>query len=292
MKMLSRVMAVVGILSFTAMLYGQNVQTPSMPEKECCMPSMSLGLDWSSKYAYNGIVFNNQAVMLGDLCLEFQGFYVGAWGAYDLTHFQSRNGYVGAADDEYRSERKWRFEEVNYYAGYYYTFDDVAGLGPMTVDFSWTYFYYPTLHEENSADLQFSVSLDELYRTERQCVSTKVTAAHDYELEETWICLGGAYTLALDKEAMFELVLNSNVYWGDTAYMRDWLGTGGNGFSFAVFGAALNVNVCEYFVIVPYLNASYALDQRVRDWTRKDDDYGRFNSRQNFWGGLKANLYF
>ncbi len=292
MKMLLKGMALSMVLSLTALLYGQQTETPVIPEKESMRPSLSLELDWSSKYAYNGVVFNNEAVMLGDLCLEFQGFYVGVWGAYDLTHFQSRNGHVAEDDGFYDSERKWRFEEVNYYAGYYYTFDDAAGLGPLTVDFSWTYFHYPTITECNSADLQLSVSLDELYKTDSQCVSTKVTASYDYELEETWVCLGGAYTLALDDDAMFELVLNSDIYWGDAAYMRNWLDSNGNGFSFAVVGAAVNINLCDCFVITPFVNASYALDGRVRDWTRKDDGYGRFNSRQNFWGGLKANLFF
>ncbi len=292
MKMLFRGMAFALVLSFTVLLSGQNTDTPVMQENQCCRPALSLELDWSGKYVYNGVVLNNQAVMLGDLCLEFQGFYIGVWGAYNLTHFQSRNGYVADDDGFYDSERKWRFEEVNYYAGYYYTFDDAAGFGPLTVDFSWTYFYYPTISECNSADLQLSVSLDELYKTERQCVSTKVTASYDYEQEGTWVCLGGAYRLVLDDDAMFELVLNGDVYWGDAAYMRNWFDSAGNGFSFAVVGVALNINVCDCFVITPYVNASYGLDGRVRDWTRRDDDYGRFNSRQNFWGGLKANLFF
>ena len=292
MRMFFRRMAVVLALSFSALLCGQGAATPIMPEKEGNHPSLTLELDWASKYVYNGVVFNNQAVMLGDLCLEFQGLYVGAWGAYNLTHFQSRNGYVDDADGFYDSERKWRFEEANYYAGYYYTFDDTDGIGPLTIDFKWTYFHYPTMTENNSADLQLSVSLDELYKTERQCVSAKLTASYDYELEETWVSLGGAYALALDDDGMFELVLNGDVYWGDAAYMRNWLDSAGNGFSFAVIGAALNVNLSEWFFIAPYVNASYALDGRVRDWTRRDEDYGRFNSRQNFWGGLKANLSF
>lgn len=291
MKNLYRGMAVSLAFLFTGLLYGQNKATPAMLEEES-RPSLSLTLDWASKYVYNGQVFNNQAVMLGDLCLEFQGLYVGTWGAYNLTHFQSRNGFVGEEKGFYDSERKWRFEEVNYYVGYYYTFDDVAGLGPMTVDFSWTYFHYPTVTECNSADLQLSASLDELYKTDRQCVSSKITASHDYKLEETWVCLGGAYAVALDDDAKFELVLNGDVYWGDTKYMRNWFATNGNGLSFATVGVSLNVNVCEHFVITPYVNAACALDGRVRDWTRKDDEYGRINGRRNYWGGLKANLYF
>jgi hypothetical protein len=292
MKILFRGMAVALVLSFTGLLYGQNKTTPVVLDKDDNCPAISLKMDWASKYVYNGQVFNNQAVMLGDLCLEFQGFYVGVWGAYDLTHFHSRKGFVGEDRGMYDSERKWRFEEVDYYAGYYYTFDDVAGLGPVTVDFSWTYFHYPTVTECNSADLQLSVSLDELYKTDRQCVSTKLTGSHDYKLEETWVSLGGAYKVALDDDSMFELVLNGDVYWGDTKYMRNWLDCDGNGFSFAVVGVALNINAGEHFIITPYLNASCALDGRARDWTRKDEDYGRVNGRRNYWGGLKANLLF
>ena len=293
MKTFFRGMAVALLLVFSAPLCGQDAAKPVMPEEESSRPSLTLELDWASKYIYNGIVFNNQPVMLGDLCFEFHGFYVGALGVYNLTHFQSRNGYVDEADGCYDSERKWRFEEVNYYAGYYYTFDD-AGLGSLTVDFTWTYFHYPTITECNSADLQLSVALEELYKTERQCVSTKLTASYDYELEETWVCLGGVYTLVLDDAGMFELELNGDIYWGDAAYMRNWLDSAGNGFSFAVIGRCAEYqSLRNGFFIAPYVSASYLGMDVLATGPAGTRGYGRFfNSRQELLGRPDGKSFF
>ncbi|MDY0175841.1 MAG: hypothetical protein RBT25_02980 [Lentisphaeria bacterium] len=254
-------------------------------------PEFQLELDWASKYVDKGVVYNNQALLFGDLSLEFQGLYLGVWGAYNLSHFQSRNGYVGEERGLYDSERKWRFEEVNPYVGYYYTFDEIEGLGPLTLDLSWTYNHYPTMSEENSAEFELSASLDELYKSDRSNLALKLSAAHDYKIEESWIILGSTYTYALDAEGEFELQLDGELYWGDTKFMREY-DANGNGLSFAVFELALNWQASEWLCISPYLGASCALDSRVRDWTRQDDDYGRFNSRRNYWGGLRATMTY
>ena len=306
MKKLFKVLTVVSLFSIVGLLYGQNYASPEFLDgKEDFEPTVSLTLDWSSKYIYNGVVRNNQPVMMGDLKLGLQGFYIGAWGAYDLTHFQARQGFVRDGDrtranrDHYKSERKWRFEEVDYYAGFAYTFDDTGDIGPITLDFSWAYFQYPGAHKGNSAEWLLSGSLDELYKTDTQTVSAKLTGSYDYELEQTWISLGALYQLILDNDEMFELLVNGDIFWGDAEYMRSF-GADGNGFSYVVLGAAVKVNVCENFSITPYVGASYALDGRVRDWTRdagKGESaewgrYHRFNNRQNYWGGIKANVLF
>ena len=279
------------ILFFAGLLFAQEAGRALGLQAEADRPEFKLELDWASKYVYNGMVYNNQAVLLGDLSMEFQGFYVGVWGAYDLTHFQSRNGYVGSDEGLYGSERKWRFEEVNPYVGYYYTFEDVEGIGPITLDLSWTYYHYPSATDGNSGAIMLSVSLDEVYKSGRSCLAVKLSGAHDYKIEENWLVLGGIYTYALDKKAAFELQFSGDLYWGDTTFMSEY-GGDGRGLSFAVFELALNCQANEWLCISPHLGVSCALDPDVRDWTRQDDDYGRFNSRRNYWGGIKATMKY
>ncbi len=294
MKQWFKILSCASILAMVGFVSAQNSTAPIAPPQDSYIPALMLKLDWSSKYVRKGRVFNDQPVALGTVELELEGFYVGAWGVYDLTHAHDRNdGSIGDGNyGRYGSERKYRFEEANYYAGYYYTFDDVAGLGPLTLDGSWTYLYYPTAHKLNSKEVSLAISLDEVYKTERQGVAVKLTSTYDYDLEETWLCLGSAYTLALDEEAKWELVLNADLYWGDAAMLRnyvDWNGeTEGNAFTNAVLGATLNVKVTDNFVISPYMNLAYALDGRVRDAMRADS----YNNREAFWAGIKASVAF
>ncbi len=295
MKLWFKILSCASILALVGLVGAQSSTAPIVPPQDSFVPALMLKLDWSTKYVDRGVVRNDKPVTFGTLELEVEGLYIGVWGVYDWTHAHDRNnGRKGDGDfGMYDSERKYRFEEYNYYAGYYYTFDDVAGLGPLTVDARWTYLYYPTAaHKYNSAEIQLSISLDEIYKTERQGVATKLTAVYDYDLEETWMALAGAYSLILDEEAKCELVLNADLIWGDAAYLRnfvDWNGkTEGNAFTNAILGATLNFRVAENFVISPYLNLSYALDGRVRDAMRAD----KYNNRQAFWSGIKASVAF
>lgn len=276
------------LVAGAALMYAQEAPPAPVTEPQQDMPHLGLSLEWSSKYVYQGQVWNDQPVMIGDVWLEFHGFYAGVFGIYDLTQSAERNGFVWAGG--YDSDRKWRFEEIDYYLGYTYTFEELLPFSPLTLDLNWNYKQYPTASQWDSAEVTFTATLDELYATESSFLSSSLELGHDYELETTWVALGGAFKQILDDDGDFALRVTGDLYWGDTKKMRDyaWAELESPGFYAVVFGAELHCRLTDNLSLVPFVSMATYPDSRIR----QDAKDSPMSSRSEYWGGIRATLQF
>ena len=115
-------------------VYAQDAKTEEVAvAKEEKNWSVNFSLTLANKYVTDAHVNTDGLMLFPDLSVSFYGAFVGIWGAFDLNKWNDEQGID-----------RFNFEEVDYYAGYGYTFEDIPGVSSISI--TGTYFYYDYPH--------------------------------------------------------------------------------------------------------------------------------------------------
>lgn len=241
---------------------GEQAVVIEQPEDDSKWPTISANVNYASAYMYNGFLWNSGNVLQADISLEWQGFYAGAWTNWD---FMDDNGYQN--ND---------FEEWDYFAGYDHTFDDVAGLGAITLGAVFTYFDYPSFPEWDCPEIGLSVCLDDVL------LSPNATINWDYEDDRYWASLGGSHSIVVSPiSEKLSVDMEGNLYWANSRYNYWNYGVATNALTAFQFKAGLSYAVCDHFSFGPFMLCAWALDHELRDVWKDDIQNNAFNV---LWG--------
>lgn len=139
-KMLFGVMA--AALTSVAMAQEAAPEAAPATEKNPLIPAIEINLKYASAYMSDGKIVNPESMLFGDLCLSWDitedfGIYAGIWVANDWNDYNegTKGDHIGGVEYEP--------EEIDYYAGAWYTLNDLAVVKSLTFDFSYTYWDMP-----------------------------------------------------------------------------------------------------------------------------------------------------
>ncbi|MFA6817141.1 MAG: hypothetical protein WCS73_12680 [Lentisphaeria bacterium] len=248
-------------------------------------PEFNLTIDAATDYACDGFIINPDPVTSIDFSMAIKNFYVGVWGQYDWTNYQDES--MG-----YDNSRKNNFEEIDYYAGYFYTIPDGAGFTDLTIDAGFAYFDYPTVSHDNwgndhNEEWALKFQLGNMLDSEIQTLTAAAELDYDTECDYGY----GQFDLNYSRELCEKTTLQvgTSLFWGTPRKMQAQADDNDLGWGIRSIVCEIGVDyaVSEDMTITPYIGASYLPQDNVRQYTRSNDDVD-----SNTWGGLKASYNF
>ncbi len=238
-------------------------------------PDFAVDAGWHSRNMREG--WTRCDGPIGTIQAEFaeSGAYLGVWGAYDFTD---------------RVNRKWRFQDTRFYAGFAMDFINAGDYGPVTVDLSWTYNHYLDHSTDDAGEIGLTLSLNQLYQKERWHAATSLGVNHNYDDEETWLDLAGRLTCLLDESGRKSIVTTLHLYWGDTAKLQHLTDrrVDGNAFYAVVLQTEFDWYLTEHLHLSPYLALAGAPDRRARHAAKENP----MDAAAILWAGLRIGWLF
>lgn len=270
-----------------AQIFAQEAVPEVKEEKSCCLiPSVSLSLDYKSRYISDGFVVNPQNMLFGSLDLgwdfaSFGGLYVGIWGANDLNRYN--------AD----SKVKYEPEEFDYYIGYWYEFGDIPGIESLTLDLSYTYWDYPSRTEwECPGEQQNTIALDV---TAGCILKPGVTANWDPENEKLYFKLHVGYDYDFEDVKGLSFSTGLALFWGNHRYVaakgvekwEDGVSVGSyknSAITTLIWDVAFTYAVNDHISFGPFASLNFAVDSDVRDTWKDGDNKNSKSGCNTLWG--------
>ncbi len=108
-------------------------------EKSEWMPEFDFNMKYASRYLSKGKVVNPKKMLFFDASLSLKGFYGGVWVADDWNDYNRGAGIPGDGLGGVVGEP----EEIDYYFGYGYTFEEIPVVEKLKLDFCVSYYDYP-----------------------------------------------------------------------------------------------------------------------------------------------------
>ncbi len=273
-----------------AQIFAQEA-VPEVKSEEKCMliPSISLSMQYKSRYISDGFVVNPDNMLFGSLDLgwdfsSFGGLYVGIWGANDLNRFN--------AD----SKVKYEPEEFDYYIGYWYEWGDIPGIESLTFDLSYTYWDYPSRTEWACVgEQQNTIALDV---TAGCAMKPGVTANWDPENEKLYFKLHVNYDYDFEEIKNLNFSTGLALFWGNHRYVAakgvsEWEDDNYVGrfkhtaITTLVWDVAFTYSLNDNISFGPFASLSFAVDSDVRDTWKYDENKSVVNSKSGcntLWG--------
>ena len=259
-------------------------------EKSMLIPSVTLSLDYKSRYISDGFVVNPQNMLFGSIDLgwefgDFGGLYVGIWGANDLNRYN--------AD----SNVKYEPEEFDYYIGYWYEFGDIPAIESLTLDLSYTYWDYPSrTHWEGKGEQQNTIALD---ITAGCFLKPGVTINWDPENEKLYFKLHVGYSYDIQDVKGLSFNTGLAMFVGNGHYVTgkgvlEWddgfpVGVADrSAITTVIWDVSLNYALNDYISFGPFASLNFAVDHNVReDWKHDDNSKSGCNTLWGFGGKIK-----
>ena len=108
-------------------------------EKSEWTPDFELKMSYESRYLSKGKVVNPKKMLFFDASVSLQGFYGGVWVANDWNDYNEGAHVPGDGVGGVVGEP----EEIDYYFGYGYTFEEIPVVDKLKLDFCVAYYDYP-----------------------------------------------------------------------------------------------------------------------------------------------------
>ena len=251
----------------------------TIPENNKFMPSLSLAIDYSTRYMSKGKIINPEDMFFTDVYVECLGFYFDLWGAFDANDYnkgKEKGDGVGGV--------KHTFEEIDYGFGYAYTFENLDVINSLGIDVGVTYWDYPKrLGWQCVNEQQYEWHLD---LSTGLLLNPGMTFYGDFETEKFYGKLYANYEYALADN----LTLDNKVelFWGNSKYNANDYSVKHNGvrsskehtyketLSTFVWTITLSHTINDHFSWGPYAKLAWALDHDIRDAWK---EHGSANSK-------------
>jgi len=285
-------------------VFAQEQAAPAIEvQDEVVKPNVGLCIDYRSKYYSKGRILNPDAIIAADAAISYYGFAFDVWSATDLTSYND----VGA---DWESNRRYRFEEIDYTIAYGHTFEDVE-FSPISVGAYWMYMDYPghkgAGYRNDSAkhetEFGLGASLDNVLDKEGKAALAFGTDLY-INLVDSY-CFGDAYA---DYSYAITEKLNAGLrftaYWYShkaRAYKNYWFGSvngieedhdrAASGFAIPniEFKPYLGYEFNDYVSAQVYAASSIAVERTTRAFW--GSDYGPDgNHSENYWFGAKLGV--
>lgn len=250
-------------------------------------PYVELSAQWNTKYMADGKVVNPNPTLNLDAYAELKGFHLDVWSAMDLNEYNrpvDRHGGTG----DYKNNREYRAEEVDYEIGYTYTFDkDVLGFSPLSLGVAWKYWQYPRAVFNHDNPLDFTVSLDNVLDEESD-FGLKLGATVRYELK-SYYWYGWLFsTLSYKISDQLTASLTGNLYYCHHDAFDIKYGEERSCFSQFQAIAKLAYAINDNLTLTGYVEGGWAVDHDARDAWKASS----INNEENFRAGLNLAFSF
>ncbi len=237
-------------------------------------PSLELSIDHTSRYMSEGNVGNPDPIDTIGLTVEFPvtddlALHLGGTAIYDETN----------ACDNRRNVEEWDWN-----AGFTFTLNELPGIGALEFNFDYIYYNYPRdkvhTHDTDTKEYEIDINATELF------LSPGIVFVHDFENDVIKGNVNFTYELPLDNllenlsfECPFEFWAGNHQYTGCTK--------GSTAYSFCT-QPTLSYAINENLSVATYVQMGWALDSRVRNDWKDDENNNAFNA---CWG-LNMTLSF
>jgi len=255
----------------------------TIPESNAFKPSLSLTLDYSTRYMSKGKIVNPEDMFFTDVFVELAGFYFDLWGAFDANDYNEgkKGDGVGGV--------KHTFEEIDYGIGYSYTFENLDVINSLGIDVGVTYWDYPKrLGWQSVNEQQYEWHLD---LSTGLFLNPGLTFYGDFETEKFYGKIYANYGYELAEN----LTLDNKVelFWGNSKYNAgDYsikhggvdsssLATYKEAFSTFVWTISLNHTINDYLSWGVYAKLAWALDHDIRDSWHADSRDPYYTARNS-----------
>ncbi len=263
-----------------AMLIGLQVRAQEVEvkaEKDAWIPTISLQVDYQARYMSKGKVVNPESMIFGDANLSWDfGFYAGIWVAHD---WNDTNKEIGIAYEP---------EEIDWYIGYAYKFEEVPGINSLEIDLCYTYWDYPkragdVLHNRWEQNRELSLKLTTGLR-----FKPGIWVACDHENDKWYAKLFASHEYEIIEK--LTLTNKGELYWGNGRY------NGGtypgdrqldhykNALSTFVWTVNLDYAITENIKFGPLMQMAWALDHDVRESWKGPNNFNSKNGCNILWG--------
>lgn len=245
------------------------------PRPPSFLPQYSLGGSLASRYDREGWGRNSSPVAILQAELQESGLYLGLMGTYNFSDSAGRERH---------------FQDSRLYLGYSMAFQDTERLGPVYVDFCWTYHAYPGSSRENAGSLSLALHGGELWRWKRLALAGTLSVEHNYGKNETFAVGEATLRLPLREDHSLAWENSLALFWGDSRRMRRM--TEGECRENALYTLSLRSELPwrprQGWEITPFLEASFHPDGRAREAARAS----RHNAAATLAVGLQVSRHF
>ena len=263
-----------------AMMFGATAVAQDVAEeKNEWMPEFSFSAKYASRYLSKGKVVNPESMTIYDASLSLQGFYAGIWIANDQNDYNRESGI------------DYEPEEIDYYIGYGYTFEEIPVVNSISLDVCYTYFDYPSRAYDHNVPgkreywtdgqtdeyalsvnfgLMFAPGFKVCWDPEHEIWYGNLNASWDYNFKEEGL---EALTFSTSVEAWWG---NNNFFSGKDEHDNDIAWTT------LCWNTSLDYQVCENVTFGPFATLAWAIDPAYRkSW--KDNDNAK-SGCNTLWG--------
>lgn len=242
-------------------------------EKEEWIPDISLSAKWASRYLSKGAVVNPDPMMFYDFSVSKFGFYAGVWAAEDMTNY-NKHDKIGRYDTE----------EVDYYIGYSYTFEELPVLESLTIDACYTYYDYPKRSGWQCVGEQqheYALSLN------AGCfLNPGIQICWCSETEKWYGNLNAGWEYNFKDEGVEALTFGTGIeaWWGNNVFARCPHHDNDLAISTICWGVKLNYAITENISIEPFAQLCWAVDPEIRKRWNADDSANAKQACNTLWG--------
>ena len=274
------------------------------------IPSMTLNVEYKSRYISDGFVVNPESMIFGSFDLgwdisDTNGIYVGIWGANDW------NDYNEGTKGDHEGGVQYEPEEWDYYIGYWHEIGDIPAIESLTLDLSYTYWDYPhRTHWQCVGEQQNTIALD---LTTGCFLKPGVTINWDSENEKIYCKFHVKYEKDIEDIKGLSFSTGLDLFWGNSHYVnakgvkKSWVPAynedgdrdgyedkpvGGAALTTLVWSAGFSYAVNDHFSFGPFASLSFALDHNVRDSWKSDHKSANSDSGCNTLWGFGGTLKF
>ena len=301
MKKLNFCLSFLALFALVGVAFAQEIEVAE--ESSSWKPSLSLTLDWQSRYVSKGEIVNPDPIACADLFIELKGLYVDIWAPFDMTDI-NRPERSGA----YTNNRKYRAEEVDYVVGYSYTIgaDKLGDFSDLTIDFNYKYWQYPRATFDDDQLIELGVSLDNVLDPD-SAFALKLGTSIAYHLNKNYKWRGQFYAdLSYAINDKIKVGVKNTWYWGDKRFNRYQVwGEFEDGESVLLDDSEMNrdaINTAEVRLYAAYdvtdnislgafFAGAWAIDHERRYLWKANGDFEN-NHQPNFWGGVSVSFNF
>ncbi|MCQ2396643.1 MAG: hypothetical protein MJ106_02975 [Lentisphaeria bacterium] len=239
-------------------------QEPQLPPVKPFEPDFAVGISLDSKYFRDGWCRNSSPVAVGQFEICESGLYLGTKDVFDFSDKAGR--------------------------GRHFQYANTGHMGPVNVDFCWTYNTYPGDSRENSGEISLALQLSEILKKGCFVLTGGVSLNHNYGKNETYAVADAVLHFSLLESGDLQFEHAFMLFWGDTWKVRRITNgeCDGNAFYSAGCQCALPWNVNDALTITPFVEVDVHPDSRARKAAKND----AFNANANVQAGLKLTCHF